>query len=74
MAEREPAEAPAMELSWLMIERARIDREINRLRRDAAGSEEATGEGDPKVVPYARVVELQRERAKIADAIATRGG
>ncbi len=58
-AEREPAEPKAMELSWLMIDRSRIDREIAKLRRD--------GEASPPV-------ELQRERARISDAIASRGG
>ncbi len=60
-AEAEPAPEEALELSWLMIERSRIDREIARLRRE--------GDAEP-----ARGVELGRERAKIADAIARRSG
>jgi DNA primase len=59
LAEREPVEESALELSWLMIERGRIDREISRRRREGADSPE-------------RTVELQRERARISDAIATR--
>jgi hypothetical protein len=60
-AEREPAPEEAIELSWLIIERARIDREIVRLRRE--------GDAEPT-----RSVELGRQRAKIADAIASRAG
>ncbi len=61
LAESEPVEERAMEMTWLLLDRARIDREIARLRR--------AGEGDGD-----RTVELQRERARIADAIASRGG
>jgi DNA primase len=61
LAEAEPAEEPAMELTWLMLDRARIDREIARLRRE--------GVDDPT-----RTVELHRERARLADAIASRAG
>jgi DNA primase len=59
LAEREPVEESALELSWLMLERGRIDREISRRRREGAEHPEQT-------------VELQRERARISDAIATR--
>ena len=59
LAEREPVEESALELSWLMLERGRIDREISRRRREGADHPELT-------------VELQRERARISDAIATR--
>jgi DNA primase len=59
LAEREPAEESAIELSWLMLERARIDRQIARLRREGVEQSEQT-------------VELHRERARISDAIATR--
>ena len=59
LAEREPADAASMELSWLMLERARLDREIARRRRE--GSEQST-----------ETVELQHDRARISDAIATR--
>jgi DNA primase len=61
LAESEPFEEQAMEMTWLLLDRARIDREIARLRREGAA--------DPS-----RTVELQRERARIADAIASRGG
>ncbi len=61
LAEREPADAASMELSWLMLERARLDREIARRRRE--GSEQST-----------ETVELQHDRARISDAIATRSG
>ncbi len=78
IAETHPAEQPAMELGWLMVERARIDREIAGLRRSAAapGQEavDAVEGGGADVVPFERVVELQRERARIADQIASRGG
>jgi len=60
-AEREPAEEAAIELSWLMLERARLDRQINHLRRDGGEQSKET-------------VELHRERARISDAIATRSG
>jgi DNA primase len=59
LAEREPVEESALELSWLMLERARIDREISQRRRDGADSPQQT-------------VDLQRERARISDAIASR--
>jgi DNA primase len=59
LAEREPVEESALELSWLMLERGRIDREISRRRREGLDRPELT-------------VELQRERARISDAIATR--
>jgi DNA primase len=59
LADREPASAGAMELSFLVLERGRIEREISRLR----GEEGA----DPN-----RAVALQRERARVADAIASR--
>ena len=61
LAEREPADEGAMELTWLILDRTRIDREIAHLRRE--------GVGEPE-----RTVELQRERARLADAIASRGG
>ncbi len=61
IAENEPNEDQALEMTWLMLERARLDREIARLRR------EGTGEAS-------RMVDLQRERAKVADAVATRSG
>ena len=79
IAERQPAEEKSMELSWLMIERARIDREIAELRRGAEAEPAAAGDAaaEPEtasVIPFERVVALQRERARIADAIASRGG
>jgi DNA primase len=78
IAEQQPAEEKSMELSWLMIERARIDREIAELRRgveaEPAEGEAATEPEQASVIPFERVVELQRERARIADAIASRGG
>ncbi len=40
----------------------------------AAAEAGAEGERGAEVVPFERVVELQRERARIADAIASRGG
>ena len=60
-AEREPVEEAALELTWLILDRARIDREIARLRREGAGEPGET-------------VKLQQERARIADAIASRVG
>ena len=79
IAERQPAEEKSMELSWLMIERARIDREIAELRRGVEAEPAAAGDAaaEPEqasVIPFERVVALQRERARIADAIASRGG
>ncbi|HVC64043.1 MAG TPA: hypothetical protein VNF52_01070, partial [Candidatus Dormibacteraeota bacterium] len=53
-AEREPASADAMELSFLELERARLDDEL------AAA---ASGDGPPPV-------ELQRERARLTERIA----
>jgi DNA primase len=61
LADREPASEPAMELSFLVLERGRIEREIARLRREEGAD-------------LGRTVELQRERARLADAIASRGG
>ena len=61
LAEHETFDEGALELTWLILDRARIDREIARLRRE--GTEEPQ-----------RTVDLQRERARIADAIATRSG
>jgi DNA primase len=58
-AER-PVPRAALELSWLVLERSRIEREIARL---------AAADTDPD-----RQVELQRQRAKLADTIASRGG
>ena len=67
-----------MELSFLMLERARIDREITHLRREAAAAEAGAESDDTEqgaaVIPFERVVELQRERARVADLIASRGG
>lgn len=61
LAEHEPFDEGALGLTWLILDRARIDREIARLRRE--GTEEPQ-----------KTVDLQRERARIADAIATRSG
>jgi DNA primase len=80
IAERPPTDEKGIELSWLMVERARIDREIAELRRGdaapAAGAEAGAGEDEEQgsVIPFERVVALQRERARIADQIASRGG
>ncbi len=73
IAEQQAAEEKTMELSWLMLERGRIDREITELRRGVEaepGAGEATEAEPANVIPFERVVALQRERARIADAIA----
>ena len=62
MAEAEPPSGEqALELSWLVLERGRIERKIAALRR---GEQE-----DPL-----QAVALHRERARLADAIASAGG
>lgn len=58
-ADGEPSSAETMELVWLTLERARIERQIAALRRE--GSDDG-----------ARSVELESERAQLADAIASR--
>ena len=62
MAEAEPPSGEqALELSWLVLERVRIERKIAELRQGE--------KPDPT-----ETVALHRERARLADAIASAGG